>query len=78
MRARGGKRGGGTKQASAVPSFVPPPAKPGIFREVQWGPKPVAKPPGTVSSGKRNPASPARTTGNGPLTTPPRSSSTGR
>ena len=68
----------------AVLSFVPPPAQPGVFREVQGGPKPVAKPLGAVPSGNRNPASPARTTRKGPRSkfipfmSPPRPSSTGR
>ena len=88
MRTRGGKGGGGAKQAAqlpaTVPSFVPPPAQPGVSREVQWGPKPVAKPPGAVPSGIRNPASPIRTTGKGcrqkylTFVSPPRPSATGR
>ena len=88
MRARGGKGGGGPKQAAqlsaAVPSFVPPPAQPGVSREVQAGPKPVAKPLGAVPFGNRNPASPTRTTGKGSrqkyvtFTSPPRPSVTGR
>ena len=59
-------------------------AHPRVSREVQRGPKPVAKPPGAVPSGNRNPTSPAKTTGKGPrrkrvpFTSPPPPSSTGR
>ena len=54
------------------------------FQGSPGGPKPVAKPPGAVESGNRNPASPARMTGKGPrsklapFTTSPKPSSTGR
>ena len=51
------------KLPAAVPSFVPPPAQPGASREVQGGPKLVAKPPVAGPSGNRSPpSSPTRTT----------------
>ena len=50
------------KLPAAVPSFVPPPAQPGASREVQGGPKLVAKPLVAGPSGNRSPpSSPTRT-----------------
>ena len=55
------------KLPAAVPSFVPPPAQPGASREVQGGPKLVAKPLVAGPSGNRSPpSSPTRTTRTGP------------
>ena len=72
------------KLPAAVPSFVPPPAQPGASREVQGGPKLVAKPPVAGPSGNRSPpSSPTRTTRTGPRqvfpthASTPRSSTTG-
>ena len=71
------------EEEEAVPSFVPPPAQPGASREVQGGPKLVAKPPVASPSGNRSPASPTRTTRTGPRqmypthTSTPRSSKSG-
>ena len=82
MRARGGQGGGGAQnrqlncRGRSRLSCRPQPSQelPGKSR----GPKPVAKPPGAVPSGNRNPASPTRTTGKGStFASPPRPSATG-
>ena len=59
-RSRGIKTDSST--AGGGPVFCPAPSP---ARSFQGGPKPVAKPPGAVPSGNRNPASPTRTTGKG-------------
>ena len=67
------------KLPAAVPSFVPPPAQPGASREVQGGPKLVAKPLVAGPSGNRSPpSSPTRTTRTGPRQVFPTHASTPR
>ena len=67
------------KLPAAVPSFVPPPAQPGASREVQGGPKVVAKPLVAGPSGNRSPpSSPTRTTRTGPRPVFPTHASTPR
>ena len=79
---KGGQNPSSTACGSPVFCAAPSPAR--SFQGSPGGPKPVAKSPGAVLSGNRNPTSPARTTENGPRSklapfmSPPRPISTGR